>query len=312
VVASIRSDSALSVTMSTADSARAAIRRGDAIVAVTIPPGFGDSAAKALVGNPDKPQLQFDYDPSHLAELGMVRGILTGHVLDAVSRAVFKNGPGLTMPFVIHQQPQTANNTMAYNGYAHAFAGMGIQFLLLAAIDLGIGILLERQRGLWKRLRSAPLSRSALLGGKAVSGTIITLLTLLVSFAFAIVVFKVRIAGSVAGFLLISAACALMAATFGLMIAAVGKTPSATRGVSILGVLLMVMLGGAWIPSFMFPAWVQRITLVVPVRWAVDGLDAMTWRGIGFHGAIAPTLILLAFAGLFAAVAIWQFRWEEA
>ena len=78
---------------------------------------------------------------------------------------------------------------------------MGIQFLLFAAIDLGIGILLERQRGLWKRLRSAPISRLALLGGKATSGTLISLMSLLVSFGFAIVVFGVRIQGSVAGFL---------------------------------------------------------------------------------------------------------------
>ena len=44
---------------------------------------------------------------------------------------------------------------------------------------------------------------------------------------------------------------------------------------------MMVMLGGAWVPTFIFPAWLQQFTLVVPVRWAVDGLDAMTWRGIG-------------------------------
>ena len=75
---------------------------------------------------------------------------------------------------------------------------------------------------------------------------------------------------------------------------------------------MMVMLGGAWVPTFIFPAWLQQATLVVPARWAVDGLDAMTWRGIGLTGAILPTLILLAFAALFGAVAAAQFRWEEA
>jgi ABC-2 type transport system permease protein len=44
---------------------------------------------------------------------------------------------------------------------------------------------------------------------------------------------------------------------------------------------------------------------------AVDGLDAMTWRGIGLTGAILPTLMLLAFAALFGGVAAAQFRWEE-
>ena len=73
----------------------------------------------------------------------------------------------------------------------------------------------------------------------------------------------------------------------------------------------MVMLGGAWVPSFIFPPWLQTASLVVPTRWAVDGLDAMTWRGLGFDAAIAPIAMLLAFSALFAAIAIWRFDWEE-
>ena len=78
---------------------------------------------------------------------------------------------------------------------------MGIQFLLFAMANLGVGILLERQRGLWKRLRSAPISRLTLLAGKAASGAIISLMILLrLASRFAMVVFGVRIHGSVLGF----------------------------------------------------------------------------------------------------------------
>ena len=78
-----------------------------------------------------------------------------------------------------------------------------------------------------------------------------------------------------------------MASTFGLLVAALGNSPATARGVTTLAVLMMVMLGGAWVPTFIFPAWLQQFTLVVPVRWAVDGLDAMTWRGVGLTGALA-------------------------
>jgi ABC-2 type transport system permease protein len=50
----------------------------------------------------------------------------------------------------------------------------------------------------------------------------------------------------------------------------------------------------------------------VPVRWAVDGLDAMTWRGIGLSGALMPVLVLIAFAVAFWTIAATRFRWEEA
>ena len=205
----------------------------------------------------------------------------------------------------------TAGSNIAYNGYAHSFAGMAIQFLLFAMANIGVEMLLERQRGLWSRLRSAPISKATLLLGKAISGTLISLMILLVSFGFAMVVFNVRIQGSVLGFLGISVACAVMASTFGLLVAALGNSPATARGVTTLAVLMMVMLGGAWVPTFVFPAWLQQFTLIVPVRWAVDGLDAMTWRGIGLGGALVPVSVLVAFAAAFWAIAASRFRWTE-
>jgi ABC-2 type transport system permease protein len=205
----------------------------------------------------------------------------------------------------------TSGAQAPYNGYAHSFAGMAIQFLLFAMANLGIEMLVERQRGLWRRLRSAPVSRFTLLAGKSLSGAIISLLILGVCFAFAMAVFRVRIHGGVAGFIGIAVACSLMASAFGVLVAALGNTPATSRGVTTLAVLVMVMLGGAWVPAFVFPAWLQQLTLLVPVRWAVDGFDAMTWRGIGSAGAVVPILVLLGFAAAFATLALVRFRWEE-
>jgi ABC-2 type transport system permease protein len=219
--------------------------------------------------------------------------------------------PGLRMPFAAHEEAVTAAPTAVYNGYAHSFAGMSIQFLLFAMSNLGMEILLERQRGLWKRLRSAPVGRLTLLGGKVASGAIISLMVLGVCFAVAILVFGVRIHGSVVGFVAICVACALMAASFGLLVAAVGNSPAAARGITTLAVLMMVMLGGAWVPIFVFPAWLQKATKVVPVRWAVDGFDSMTWRGLPLADAVMPTVMLLGFAVLFSAISVARFRWEE-
>ena len=188
---------------------------------------------------------------------------------------------------------------------------MGVQFILFMGIEVGVGVLLVRRLGLWKRLRAAPLSRRLLLGSHIASGAIIALVLLAIIYAAAIGIFDVRIDGSVVGFVGIAIAFALLTSSFGLLIAAIGKTPEATRGLAIFATLVMVMLGGAWVPSFVFPPWLQTASLVVPTRWAVDGLDAMTWRGLGFDAAIAPIAVLLAFSALFAAIAIWRFDWEE-
>ena len=198
-----------------------------------------------------------------------------------------------------------------YNGFSHAFAGMGVQFVLFAGIDFGIGVLLARRMGLWRRLRAAPLSRSLLLGSRIASGALIALLLVLVIFGAGIAIFGVRIHGSWLGFLMIVGAFALVTSTFGMLVAAFGRTPEATRSLANFGTLVMVMLGGAWVPSFLFPGWVQTLALALPARWVVDGLDAMTWRGLGLQAALAPTAALLGFALLFGLVAVWRFDWEE-
>ena len=56
----------------------------------------------------------------------------------------------------------------------------------------------------------------------------------------------------------------LMTAAFGLLIAALGKTAGSHPGLSVIATLIMVMLGGAWVPTFIFPQWLQKITVWSP------------------------------------------------
>ena len=309
IVAGLTADQTLDVKPSNLDAARAAVRKGKAVVAILIPQDFGADAGRALFGAARKPEIGALYDPSHAAELAMVQGVLAGSVMEAVGSQVGAS-VRLALPYGMRQEAITSGQDVAYNGYAHAFGGMGVQFILFMGIEAGIGILLQRQRGLWSRLRAAPMSRGALLGSRAVSAGLIALLILLVLFGFARLVFGVRIEGSLPGFLGVCAAFSLMTATFGLLIAALGKTPEATRGLAIFGTLVMVMLGGSWVPTFVFPQWLQNLTVAVPTRWAVDGLDAMTWRGLGFTASIAPIGVLLMFSLLFGVIAVVRFRWE--
>jgi ABC-2 type transport system permease protein len=286
------------------------VRKGSDTVAVIIPPGFGEASIQALrQQDAAKPKLAVFYDPSRMIEFQLVQGVMAQHSIVAISTAL--NLPRPSLPFSVNAEALTSRENAPYNGYAHSFAGMGIQFLLFSALNLGIEMLVEREKGLWARLRSAPVSRFLIIGSKVASITLISLMTLLVSFGFAMFMFKVRIEGSVVGFLAVSIACSMMAAGFGLLVAALGNSPKTARGVSTLASLAMVMLGGAWVPTFVFPKWLQNLTVVVPVRWAVDGLDATTWRGLGFASAALPALVLLGFAALFTGIAFARFRWEE-
>ncbi len=217
---------------------------------------------------------------------------------------------GLSTPFTTQDQALSAGPK--YNGYGHAFGGMSVQFILFMGIDIGIGILLLRRQGIWNRILTAPINLETVILARALSATILGFGLLLFIFMFAILVFKVEMAGSWLGFLGISLSFSLMASSFGLLIAAFGKTPEAARGIAVFVTLMLVMLGGAWIPSFIFPSWLQTFTLITPTRWAVDGLDAMTWRGLGIQAALPGIAVLLGYALLMGSLAIWKFKREQA
>jgi len=218
---------------------------------------------------------------------------------------------GLSLPFETADQEVTSGRDKKYNNYSHSFGGMGVQFILMMGIELGMGVLLMRRQGIWQRLRAAPISRAQLLGSRVLSGTVVASMMMSGIFAAGIVFFGVRVEGSWLGFAGIIVSFAVMAATFGLLIAALGRTPEATRPVALIATLLMVMIGGAWVPTFMFPQWIQNVALFIPTRWAVDGFDSMTWRGLGLNSALLPIAVMLGFSAVFTLIAVKSFRWQE-
>jgi ABC-2 type transport system permease protein len=218
---------------------------------------------------------------------------------------------GLAMPFTTRDEGLTsAPVAEGYNPYAHAFSGMGVQFILFMGVNLGIGMLLARRTGLWDRLLAAPVTLAQVVLARAASGTIIAFALLCVMFVVGVLAFGIRVS-SVPGFLGVALCFGALTAGFGLLIAAFGKTAEAARGISMFVTLIMVMLGGAWVPTFLFPAWVQQLTLVVPTRWAIVGLDAVTWRGLGLAGALPAMGVLLGCAVVFMWLAVWRFQRER-
>ncbi len=103
-------------------------------------------------------------------------------------------------------------------------------------------------------------------------------------------------------------ATALMMSSLGLLIASLGRSEQQSRGLSIMAVLLMTMLGGAWFPSFLMPDWVQKISLAVPVRWSLDGFDAVLWRGQGLDATVPSIAALLGFTAVFGLIEALRFR----
>jgi ABC-2 type transport system permease protein len=50
----------------------------------------------------------------------------------------------MSIPYSTNEEAVTSGQGVKYNGYAHSFAGMGVQFILFTGMEVGIGLLLQQ------------------------------------------------------------------------------------------------------------------------------------------------------------------------
>ena len=257
------------------------------------------------------PKVEILHHPTTAAERQWAEGVLTEVVMKRAASEKFGALVGhLAPPFFV--EASTPQTHAAFNAYSHSFCGMTLQYLLFWGMESGLLFLRERNRGTWARVRAAPVPLWAALFGKALATAGIALLQVLVTFGFGYVAFGVVVGGSWVGFVLLALAASLLAASTGLMVAAIGGTEARARSVSILVILGVSMVGGLWLPAFLLPAWVSDIALSLPTTWAMRGLDAVTWQGRGLAAALPGVGVVAAFAVGFMALAAWRLSVSEA
>jgi ABC-2 type transport system permease protein len=307
-IANLEASRNLKVRVVAADKGYQEVKAGNAAAALVFPKGFGDEAATSMAPDSEhaRASVTLVSDPSQSTAVQAVRGL----VMQPIIQAVFGGGPELKPPFDVKEEPQAGNKDSESGGVAHVFAGMAVQGLLFFSIEAAMGVMRERKQGIWKRLRATPVSPFMLLMARILSGSIRALSILFVVLGFGALVFHMNVSRNLPGLAVICLAASVMASAFGLFVAALGRNEQQSRGLAIFIVLSMTMLGGAWFPSFLMPDWVQKVSMIVPVKWAVDGLDAMTWRGGDISVALTSVGALLVFALAFGLVALTRFRWD--
>jgi ABC-2 type transport system permease protein len=291
-------------------TAQSEVHDGRAPTAVVLSSGFGEAAVKAISDEGPKPELQILSDPGRSMETQAAKGMIYQVMVSVISKQASGGLAPMTLPFNVQEQSGPGEKSIPWSGSAHAFAGLGVQALFFGAMETAMGLMKDRRMGIWSRLRASPVNRHLLLLAKFLGSTLLAFLVLLVVFTAGALMFGYRITGSYAGFLIVALSIGAMSAGAGLFIAALGRTEQQSRGLSILVILVMLMLGGAWMPIGFLPGWIQTISLFTPVRWAVDGIDFMTWKGGSFVDALRCATVLFGFALGLLLIAARRFRWS--
>jgi len=277
-------------------------------VAIVLPHGFSDRQAFG------RAKVELIHHPLCAVESQWAEGVFTEVVMRRKAREFLEPlgvaASQIDRPFQVERV--SSSGSRIFNSYSHSFAGMTLQYLLFWGMESGLMLLRERQGGVWRRLRSMPVPLWMLLTGRALATAGIAFLLVLSTFSFGYFFFGVSVSGSWVGFAALVVAVSLLAASTGLLVAAIGGTEARARSICILAILTVSMLGGLWIPAFLLPEWVQQWSLSLPTTWAMRGMDGLTWQGYSWQMALPSVAAVLAFALIFLVLAVGRFSYSEA
>jgi ABC-2 type transport system permease protein len=219
--------------------------------------------------------------------------------------------PPVTLATSQAVQANAADQVYSDNPYAHASAGMMVQFAIAGLLGAAEVLVLERQSGSLRRLLTTAIARSEILFGHFLAMLAMIFLQFALLIVFAQLVLDVPYFSAPLATLVIALATSIFAASLGLLIGALSKTPEQAVIFSLLPMFILSGLGGAWVPlEFTNPAF-QKVAYLSPLAWAMDGIKNIIVRGQGLESMLQPAAILLAFSIAVLAIAAWRFKFEE-
>lgn len=300
--------------LATADEARALITDRRPGVAIVLTQELEKLADWQPMGAQDRPRLGIWHHPLCQTDAQWAEGVAT----EVVMRSLAKRRLGamvqdhqLEAPFQADHATVSNSPEAQFNSYSHSFSGMTLQYLLFWGMESGLLFLRERSRGVWLRMRAAPVPLTAMVVGKALATAAIAMLQVGTTFGFGYLVFGVHITGSLWGFLFLSLVVCLLAGATGLMVAAIGGTEARARSVCILVILGVSMLGGLWLPTFLLPGWARDLAMALPTTWAMRGLDLVTWQAGEFSSVLPSIAVVGGFALVFLMLAAARLAAQE-
>lgn len=186
----------------------------------------------------------------------------------------------------------------AYNVFV---PGLLIQLGLFGAAGVGFSLIAELRAGVIERLRVTPVSRVALLLGRALRDIMSLLIQAVLLIALALP-FGLNI--NLKGFLVILGLLALI----GLMMASISyacalwlKSEDAFAPLIFTATLPVLLLSGVLLPLTLAPGWLRSIAAANPLAYAVDAARAIFNDQLG-DPSVVKGLAIMAVLALIAVV----------
>ncbi len=186
---------------------------------------------------------------------------------------------------------------------------------ILVALMTIIGSLLsaqniarEKELGTLEQLNVTPITRGEFIIAKLLPFWVLGLIELALGLLIGRFVFGIPMRGSIPLLFGVAAVYLAVAGGIGLWISALVDTQQQAMFVTFFIVNIYLLMSGLFTPIDSMAPWVQKVTMVNPVRHFVTISRAILMKGAGPAEISQPSFILLATAVLVLFIAVAQYR----
>lgn len=179
-----------------------------------------------------------------------------------------------------------------------------VQALLITALSVAR----EREQGTFEQLLVTPLRPAEIMAGKALPSILIGLLQGTSILLVAQLWFRIPFAGSLVTLYTGLGLFLFAAVGLGLLLSSLAATMQQAVLFNFILVMPFTLLSGLATPINNIPKVLQYVTLVNPLRYAIDIAQRVYLEGAGFDRLLPEMWPLVAIAVVTLSVASWMFR----
>jgi ABC-type multidrug transport system permease subunit len=176
---------------------------------------------------------------------------------------------------------------------------------------LGLQSVMQRERGILRRFRLAPISAVSLVAANLLANYLLELPTIALLVLCAKVIFHMPLTfGWWTLFVLVTIGTFGFAG-FGLTIASIANTMQEAQIYNNLVWVTLLFLSGATIPLPLLPHWIQQVATFLPATYLVTSFQAVIIQAEPLLRHL-PEMFALVLSGVFGLLFAWKlFRWEK-
>lgn len=154
---------------------------------------------------------------------------------------------------------------------------------MLIVILTAIAFVKEKEDGTWDIMLLMPVNPKVIILAKSMSQVLIVMVGVILSLGFVVFgSFNTPMNGSFWLFILFTFIYAFSSAGLGLFVAAVSKDVMQVAQLSIVIMMPLIFLSGAWTPVYAMHPIFQKLSIFSPLRYYIEGSESLFYRGTSF------------------------------